>query len=330
MLICGKVINSVGYAQTGGGYKYKVKIRKANGRDTTFITGKEVFKKCEYYKDIVFDADIVYKKNGNIDGKNSNVNGVYVVGEDISEEDYQNQYINQKTFFDNLEKPLDAGTREKRENNLFTMAMTILVIVVVTLSVAKVAAQDKFMKDTKGFDLVEGEVTYISVTDGPSSSEDKRADIWVRYMVNGQNYKIRETTLGKTFSTNSVNGMSRGSIVDVMYDPNNPKIGYIAIEADFGGGYVPLYGGTYFSGYAMILISLVAIVLLLVHYIRRITKKKALYMQIVWPILWIITSIIYSIHYSLNYIFGIVLSVGMLILVLIAIRLIKKGGKNNN
>ena len=69
MLICGKVINSVGYAKSGGGYKYKVKIRKANGRDTTFITSKEVFKKCEYYKDIVFDADIAYKKNGNIDGK---------------------------------------------------------------------------------------------------------------------------------------------------------------------------------------------------------------------------------------------------------------------
>lgn len=329
MLICGKVVNSVGYAQTGGGYKYKVKIRKANGRDTTFITSKDIFIRCEYYKDIVLDVDVAYKKNGKIDGKNSNVNGVYVVGEDINEEDYQNQYINQKANFDNMEKPLDTSTREKREKNLFTIAMTILVIAVVTLSVAKVVAQDKFTKDTKGFDIVEGKVTYISVTDGPSSSKDKRADIWVEYMVNGQNYKIRETTLGKTFLTNSVNGMSRGSIVDVMYNPNNPQIGYIATEADFGGGYVPLYGGTYFSGYAMILISSVAIVLLLVHYTRRVTKKKALYMQIVWPILWIITSIIYSIHYSLNYIFGIALSVGVLILVLIAIRLIKNGEKNN-
>lgn len=42
MLICGKVVNSVGYEQSGGGYKYKVKIRKANGRDTTFITNKEI------------------------------------------------------------------------------------------------------------------------------------------------------------------------------------------------------------------------------------------------------------------------------------------------
>ncbi len=323
MYICGKVVNSIGYAQTGGGYKYKVKIRKANGRDTTFITNKEIFSRCQYYNDIIFDVDVVYKKNGKLDGKNSNINQVYVVGEDITEEEYAVEYNNQKTIFQDVEKPLDAGSREKRENNLYTISMTLLVIAVLALSVVKVISQDRFMKDTKNFDIANGEVTYISVSDTATSDSDKVAHIWVTYCVEGQNYEIRESARGKTFLTNNVDGMSRGSKVKILYNPQNPQEGYLSTYSDFGKRYVPMYGGTYFSGYAMILVSSVAVVLLLVHYIRRITKKKTLYMQLGWPALWIVASIIYSVRYSFYYIFGIVFSVIVFILVFMAVVSIK-------
>ena len=329
MLICGKVVNSVGYEQSGGGYKYKVKIRKANGRDTTFITNKEIFSRCEYYKDVIFDVDVVYKGNGKLDSKNSTVNRVYIVGEDISNEDYLNQYNNQKLYFSKMETPLDDSTRKMRENNLYTVLITLLVIGVVVLSVYKVITQDKFMKDVKGFEIVEGVVTNISVTDAPTSEGDKEANIWVKYVVDGQNYKIRESAIGTTFLYNDVDGMKEGSVVNILYNPNAPEIGYIATYSDFENTYVPLYGGTYISGYVLVLISMLAVVLLLVHYIRRITKKRALYMQLVWPVMWIITSAIYCVRYSLNYIFGLALSVGVLILVVVSVWLIKKNGEKN-
>lgn len=271
----------------------------------------------------------MYKGNGKLDSKNSTVNRVYIVGEDISNEDYLNRYNNQKLYFSKMETPLDDSTRKMRENNLYTVLMTLLVIGVVILSVYKVITQDKFMKDVKGFEIVEGVVTNISVTDAPTSEGDKEANIWVKYVVDGQNYKIRESAIGTTFLYNDVDGMKEGSIVNILYNPNAPEIGYIATYSDFENTYVPLYGGTYISGYVLVLISMLAVVLLLVHYIRRITKKRALYMQLVWPVMWIITSAIYCFRYSLNYIFGLALSVGVLILVVVSVWLIKKNGEKN-
>lgn len=251
-----------------------MKIRKANGRNTTFITSKEIFTRCEYYKDIIFDVDIAYKKNGKIDGKNSRINHVYVVEEDITEE-FAVEYYNQKTIFDDMEKPLDDSKRVKRENNLYTISMTFLVIALVTLTVAKVIAQDNFVKKTKDFDIVDGEVTYISVSDTPTSDSDKEASIWITYLVGEENYEIRESTRGKSFLNNNVNGMSRGSKVKILYNPQEPQEGYLATYSDSEKQYVPMYGGTYISGYLLILTSSVAVVLLFVHYIRRITKKKS-------------------------------------------------------
>ena len=93
-------------------------------------------------------------------------------------------------------------------------------------------------------------------------------------MVGEENYEIRESTRGKSFLSNNVNGMSRGSKVKILYNHQEPQEGYLATYSDYEKQYVPMYGGTYISGYLLILTSSVAVVLITVKHLYVLSSKN--------------------------------------------------------